>query len=179
MPLIAETLTLTPRNKYVFLFLPLILKNVFTIQPKTCRNLNLFRGRCHCMGIMIRIDGPRKGVFVCQTWFLQKIIILPPKTCWIHNIIEELVISIFYGHYHIERCAQKKKVGDLTTFIIEAESEERNSWWRSIRSISRTKGQNQPKAEIWWLALMHILKNGLMAKRVSAHKVTTYLGQVV
>ena len=48
--------------------------------------------------------------------------------------------------------ALKKKVvggiGDLTTFIIEAESEERNSWWRSIRSISRTKGQKQLKVEI-------------------------------
>ena len=51
----------------------------------------------------------------------------------------------------MDRWAQKKVVdgiGDLTTFIIEAVSEERNSWWRSIRSIGKTKGQKQPKAEI-------------------------------
>ena len=51
----------------------------------------------------------------------------------------------------MDRCAQKKvvgEIGDLTTFTIEAVSEKRNSWWRSIRSIGRTKVQKQPKAKI-------------------------------
>ena len=60
------------------------------------------------MGIMIRIDGPRKGVLVFQTSIAQNIFILPPKACWIYNIVDELLISIFYGYCHMDRCAQKK-----------------------------------------------------------------------